>query len=77
MKKLKLISGFLLLGIALVLTVMALFFPDNSLFTALWNAGIATFRGEKSLMVIYLTSGLSFLFGLFLLVSHRKSKERA
>jgi len=77
MKKLKLIFGVFLLIFALALVSMALLSPDNGLFTALWNTGIATFQGESSLMVIYLISGLSCLLGIFLLVSQAKSREGA
>jgi len=77
MKKLRFISGVLLLVLALVMAIMALFFPGNGVFTALWNAGIFTFRGEGSLLMIYLASGLSFLVGLAFLVSRAKKKEGA
>jgi len=75
MKKLKSIFGVLLLAFALVLTLLALLFPNNGLFTALWNAGIATFRGESSLLVIYLVSGLAFLLGICLLVNQARNRE--
>jgi len=77
MKKLRFIFGVLLLALALILAFVALIFPHNGLFTALWNAGIFTFRGEGSLLMIYLVSGLSFIIGASLLVRHAKSKEGA
>ena len=75
MKKARFAGGILLVALALVLTIMALAFPDNGMFAALWRAGIFTFRGDPSLTAIYLTSGLSFLLGACLLVSHAKGKE--
>ncbi|MCL2368582.1 MAG: hypothetical protein FWC72_06260 [Oscillospiraceae bacterium] len=74
MRQLKLIGGILLIALALILTFLALLFPDNGLFAALWNAGIATFRGVPSLLVIYLASALFLVCGLGLLVSRRKKE---
>ena len=76
MKKLMFIGGILLLGIAPPLALMALLFPDNGLFTMLWNWGIFTFRGEASLMPIYLTSGLFAVLGVYLLISQAKLELR-
>jgi len=76
MKRLKFAGGILLIALALVLTLLALVFPGNGLFAALWNAGIATFRGVPSFVVIYLASALFLVFGLGLLLS-RKKKEGA
>ena len=74
MKKLMFVGGILLVAVALVLALIALLFPDNGLFTALWGWGMFTFRGEGSLMVIYLTSGLFAVLGLCLLVGQARSK---
>ena len=76
MKHVKLFGGILLVAVALILTFLVLFFPDNGMFRALWDAGIATFRGVSSLLIIYLASALFFVFGVGLLVSYAKgSKE--
>ena len=75
MKKLKYAGGILLVVLAITLTLVALFFPDNGFFTLLWGWGMFTFRGEGSLMVIYLVSGLFAILGFSLFVNQAKSKE--
>jgi len=72
MKHLKFGGGIFLLAAALILTFLALFFPDNGIFTALWNAGFFTFRADPSLRMIYLASAFSFMTGSCLLASHFK-----
>lgn len=74
MKKLMFVGGILLAAAALVLALMALLFPDNGLFTVLWSQGILTFRGEGSLMVIFITSGIFAILGAVLLVGQARSK---
>ena len=74
MKKFMFAAGVFLFAIAFVLTIMALLFPDNGLFQALWARGIFTFRGEGSLLVILLTSGLFAAFGLGLLIAGAGSR---
>ena len=75
MKKLMFIGGILLIAVALVLALMALLFPNNGFFAMLWGWGTFTFRGEASLMVVYLTSGLFAILGVCLLIGRAKSKE--
>ena len=75
MKKLKFVGGIFLLAIALVLVILALLFPHNGLFATLWGRGMFTFRGEESMMVIYLTSGVLAILGVYLLVSRVGKKE--
>ena len=75
MKNLKIVGGTLLIAVALILTFLALFFPDNGMFTALWNAGFFTFRGDPSLMVVYIASALFFVTGSALLVWHFKKNK--
>jgi len=70
MKNLKIVGGTSLIATALILTFLALFFPDNGMFTALWNAGFFTFRADPSLMVIYIASALLFVTGSILLPWH-------
>ena len=75
MKKLKFAAGILLIAAALVLVFLTLFFPNNGMFTALWNAGFFTFRGEPSLVMIYLVSAMSFLLGSHLFARRAKSDK--
>jgi len=75
MKNLKIVGGTLLIAVALTLTLLALFSPDNGMFTALWNAGFFTFRGEPSLVMIYLVSAMSFLLGSHLFARRAKSDK--
>ena len=75
MKKLMFVGGISSVAIALVLTLMALFFPNNGFFPMFWDLGMFTFRGEASRMVVYLTSGLFAVLGVCLLIGHAKSKE--
>ena len=75
MKNLKFIGGILLVAAAVILTFLALLFPDNGMFTALWNAGFFTFRADPSLMVIYLSSALFFVVGAALLLQHVKNNK--
>ena len=75
MKKLMVVGGILLVAIALILALMALLFPNNGFFAMLWDSGIFTFRGEDSLMVIYLTSGFFAVLGACLLVGQARSKS--
>jgi len=75
MKNLKIVGGTLLIAVALVLAFLALFFPDNGMFTALWNAGVFTFRADPSLMVVYIVSALSFVTGSVLLARHFKKSK--
>jgi len=73
MKK-KFVGGILLLVFALILAFLALVFPDNGMFTALWNVGVLTFRGDPSLLVVYLVSALFLILGVGFLVSYAKRK---
>ena len=75
MKNLKIVGGTLLIAIALTLTFLALFFPNNGMFTALWNTGVFTFRAAPSLMVVYIASNLSFVTGSVLLVRYFKKNK--
>ena len=75
MKKLQFVLGVLFLALSLVLVLAALLFPENGAFVALWDRGVLTFRGEGSLLVIYLVSGLSFLIGAGLLFRRSRRKE--
>ena len=72
MKNLKFFGGIFLVAAALILTLLALLFPDNRMFTVLWSAGFFTFRTDPSLVVIYLASAFSFVTGSCLLASHFK-----
>jgi len=75
MKNLKFVGGILLVALALILVLLALFFPYNMIFTALWDMRIFTFRGESSLIVIYIASALALAFGGYLLAKHVKGKR--
>jgi len=75
MKNLKFFGGILLVAMALVLVSLALFSPENGMFTAFWDAGFFTLRGEPSLIVIYIGSALSFVVGSCLLARHIKNKK--
>ena len=74
MKKVKLVGGILLVILALVLTIMALFFPNNGMFEMFWDWGMFTFRGEASLLIFFLASGFFAISGAWLLVSHVKNR---
>ncbi|MCL2377836.1 MAG: hypothetical protein FWC77_01785 [Defluviitaleaceae bacterium] len=75
MKNLKFVGGILLVATALVFVFLAVFFPYNGMFTMLWNAGLFTFRGDPSLVIVYIASALSFVVGLYLLATHIKSHK--
>jgi len=75
MKKIKLISGILSIAVALILSLMALFFPGNGFFAVLWDMGIATFRGVGSLAIIYFISGFFLIVGVCLLVGQVKINQ--
>jgi len=75
MKNLTFIAGILLVSAAVILTFLALFFPDNGMFSALWSAGFFTFRADPSLMLIYLSSALFFVLGAALLLQHVKGNK--
>jgi len=74
MKNLKLIGGISLIVLALATAFMALVFPDNGLFTALWDMGVAIFRGDGSLGIIYGVSVFFLICGAILLINHKKAK---
>jgi len=75
MKNVKFFGGSLLIAAAVIFVLLALFSPNNGMFTALWDIGIFTLRGEASLMIIYLVSALSLLVGLYLVVMHIKNNK--
>ena len=75
MKNLKFVGGIFLVAVALILTFLALFFPVNGMFASFWNAGLFTFRGNPSLIVFYLVSALSLVFGSYLLARHFKNSR--
>ena len=74
-KMLVFVIGFLLLASALTLVLLTWFSPDNELFATLWSWGLLTFRGERSLMVIYLMSGLLAVLGVCLFVTQARKKK--
>ena len=75
MKQIKLFAGVTLITLSCVFTALALLFPNNAMFVAFWNIGMFTFRGEGSLMVVYIASALGALLGGFLLLSRKGKKE--
>jgi len=70
----KLIGGIILIATALVLASMTVFFPENGFFTVIWDMGIATFRGDGSLGLMYVISGVFLFCGTILLLRHRKAE---
>ena len=74
MKQFRKIAGITLITLGGIFALLALVFPHNPLFTAFWNIGMFTLRGEASLMVVYIASALAVLYGGYLLL--RGSKKR-
>jgi len=74
MKNLKLIGGISLIALALATAFMALLFPNNGLFVALWDTGVATFRGDGSLGIIYGVSVFFLICGALLLINYKKAE---
>jgi len=77
MKNLKLIGGVFLIVLALATAFTALVSPDNRLFVALWDMGLATFRGDGSLGIIYGISIFFLVCGILLLNKHKTANRRA
>ena len=74
MKQIKLFGGITLITLSCIFTALALLFPNNAVFTAFWNIGMFTFRGEGSLMVVYIASTLGVLYGGYLLLTRNRKK---
>ena len=74
MKKSNLIGGIALIVLALATAFMALVFPENGLFAVLWDMGVATFRGDASLGIIYGVSVFFLVCGTGLLVKYKRAE---
>ena len=74
MKKLKLIGGISLIVLALATVFTALVFPNNGLFVALWDMGVATLRGDGSLGIIFGLSVFFLICGALLLINYKKAE---
>jgi len=74
MKNVKLVGSILLIALALVIAFAAILSPENRVFVAIWDMGIATFRGDASLGIMYIISGFFLVCGILLAVSFKNAK---